>query len=89
MRPLMLLLFTVPLLLAVLILVSAQSSVEELLLPPRAAWTPAHRLRAVGFSTDCSNTLRAASARVATDELADGSIRISCHRSGVRHLPGA
>ena len=89
MRPLMLLLFTVPLLLAALTLVSAQTSVYELLLPPQAEWTRAHKLRAVGFSTDCRNTVHAASARVATDVLVDGSVRISCHFSEARHLPGA
>jgi hypothetical protein len=83
----MLLLFTVPLLIGVLLLSSAQTCVGELLLPPRGQWTWAHKLRAAGFSSDCTHTLRAASAQVTTDVLPDGRVRITCHPSGAHHLP--
>jgi len=88
-RPLMLLLLSAPLLIGALVLVNEQTSVGELLLPPQAQWTWTHRLRAAGFASDCKNTLRGPSARVATDILSDGRVRMSCHISGVRHLPGA
>jgi hypothetical protein len=87
MRPLMLLLLSVPLLIGALALVDAQTSVRELLLPPRPQWTWAHRVRAAGFASDCNHTLRGASAHVMTDVLSDGRVRMSCHRSGVHHLP--
>jgi hypothetical protein len=84
----MLLLLSVPLLIAALVLVNGQTSVSELLLPPHAQWTWAHKLRAAGFATDCKNTLRGASAQVTTDVLSDGRVRMSCDGPGVHHLPG-
>ena len=51
MRPLMLLLVSVPLLIGALALVAAQTSVRELLLPPPAQWTWAHKVRAAGFAS--------------------------------------
>jgi len=86
MRPLMLLLLLVPLLIGVLALIDAQTSDPELILPPRAQWTWAHRLRAGGFASDCENTLQGASAHVTTDILSDGRVRMSCYISGVHHL---
>jgi hypothetical protein len=93
MRPVMLLLFSLPVLLGVLVLTSAPLVVEELTLPPRTQWSWVHRLRAAEFSADCHNGLRGGlrgvSARVVTSEASDGGVRISCHLSGARHLPGA
>ena len=89
MRPLMLLLLVVPVLLGALLLSSAPVVVQELQLPPRTQWSWAHRLRAAGFSADCHQSLRGASARVATDVASDGSVRLSCYLSGARRLPGA
>jgi hypothetical protein len=86
MRPLMLLLLSVPLLIGALALVHAQTSVHELLLPPQAQWTWAHKVRAAGFAGDCHNPLRGASAHVTTDVLSDGRVRMSCHLSGAHHL---
>ena len=86
MRPLMLLLLSVPLLIGALTLVSAQTSTPELVLPPRARWTWAHKLRAAGFASDCTNTLKGASARVTTDTLSDGRVRMGCYVSRVHHL---
>jgi hypothetical protein len=88
MRPLMLLLLSIPLLFSALTLVRAQTSTAELLLPPRAQWTWAHRLRAAEFASDCDNTVRAASERVLTDVLSNGRVRMSCHVSVARRLPG-
>ena len=87
MRPLMLLLLTVPLLIGALALVNAQTSARELLLPPQAQWTWAHKLRAAGFASDCTNTLRGAAGHVMTDVLPDARVRMSCHVSGAHHLP--
>jgi len=87
-RPLMLLLLSAPLLIGALVLVNGQTVVGELLLPPQAQWTWAHKLRAAGFASDCKNTIRGASARVTTDVLSDGRVRMGCHTSGVHHLPG-
>jgi hypothetical protein len=86
MRPLMLLLLSVPLLVGALVLVNAQTSLRELLLPPQAQWTWVHKMRAAGFATDCNNTLRGASAHVTTDVLHDGRVRMSCDLSGAHHL---
>jgi len=88
MRPLMLLLLSVPLLVGALVLVNGQTSAPELLLPPQAQRTWAHKLHAAGFASDCKNTLRGASAQVTTDVLSDGRVRMSCYISGVHHLPG-
>jgi hypothetical protein len=85
----MLLLFSLPVLLGVLVLTSAPLVVEELTLPPRTQWSWVHRLRAAEFSADCHNGLRGVSAHVVTSEASDGGVRISCHLSGARHLPGA
>jgi len=87
MRPLMLLLLTVPLLVGALALVSVQTSTHELLLPPQAQWTLAQKLRAAGFASDCNNTLWASSAQVMTDVLRDGRVRMRCHFSGHYLLP--
>jgi hypothetical protein len=86
MRPLMLLLLSVPLLIGALVLVNAQTSARELLLPPQAQWTWAHKLRAAGFANDCNSTLRGASAHVRTDVLPNGRVRMSCYLSGAYHL---
>jgi hypothetical protein len=89
----MLLLFTLPVLLGALVLVSAPLAVEELTLPPRTQWSWVHRLRAAEYSADCHNGLRGglrgASARVVTSVAPDGGVQLSCHLSGARHLPGA
>jgi len=85
MRPLMLLLLSLPLLIGSLALVTAPTSARELLLPPRPQWTWAQKLRAAGFASDCS--LGGASALAATDVLPDGRVRITCHRPGAHHLP--
>jgi hypothetical protein len=89
----MLLLFSLPVLLGVLVLTSAPLVVEELTLPPRTQWSWVHRLRAAEFAADCHNGLRGglreASARVVTSVAADGGVRISCQLSGARLLPGA
>ena len=85
MRPLMLLLLSLPLLIGTLALVTAPTSARELLLPPRPQWTWAQKLRAAEFASDCN--LGGASALVATDVLPDGRVRIMCHRSGAHHLP--
>jgi hypothetical protein len=87
MRPLMLLLLSVPLLIGALTLVNAQTSTTELILPPRARWTWVHKVRAAGFASDCRSTLRGASGRVTTDTLSDGQVRMGCHASRVHHLP--
>ena len=87
MRPLMLLLVSVPLLIGALARVAAQTSVRELLLPPPAQWTWAHKVRAAGFASDCEHTLRGASAHVTRDVLADGQVRLVCHNSAVQYLP--
>ena len=86
MRPLMLLLLSVPLLIGALVLVNAQTFAHELLLPPQAQWTWVHKLRAAGFANDCNSTLRGASAHVRTDVLANGRVRMSCYSSGTYHL---
>ena len=88
MRPLMLLLLSVPLLIGALVLVDGQTFISELLLPPHTQWTWAHKLRAAGFASDCKNTVWGASAQVTTDVLSDGRVRMSCDISGVHHLPG-
>jgi hypothetical protein len=87
MRPLMLLLLSVPLLIGVLALVAAQTSARELLLPPQAQWTWVHKVRAAGFASDCEHALRGGSANVTRDVLADGQVRLICHNSGVQYLP--
>jgi hypothetical protein len=89
MRPLMLLLLSVPLLLGALALLNAQTATAELVLPPRTQWTWAHRLRAAGFASDCRGTLQGASGRVTTDTLSDGRVRMGCYVSRVHHLPEA
>jgi hypothetical protein len=87
MRPLMLLLLVVPLLIGALVLVSAHTSARELLLPPHAQWTWAHKLRAAGFASDCNNNLQGAPGRVMMEVLPDFRVRMSCHFSGVHYLP--
>jgi hypothetical protein len=67
MRPLMLLLVSGPLLIGALALVAAQTSVRELLLPPPAQWTWAHKVRAAGFASDCEHTLTIAAWTVVDD----------------------
>ena len=88
MRPLMLLLLTVPLLIGALLLVNGQTATPELFLPPQEQWTWVHRLQAAGFASDCKHPLRGASAQTTTDVLSDGRVRMSCSISGVHHLPG-
>ena len=87
MRPLMLLLLSLPLLIGAVALLAAQTSPSELLLPPQAQWTWAQKLRVAGFASDCHNNLGGASALVTTDVLPDGRVRMSCSLSMVHHLP--
>jgi hypothetical protein len=87
MRPLMLLLSSVPLLIGALVLVHQQTFVSALLLPPHAQWTWTDELRAAGFAIDCKNTLGGVSVQVTTGVLSDGRVRMSCYMSHV-HLPG-
>jgi len=86
MRPLMLLLLSVPLLVGALALVNAQTSVHELLLPPPAHWTWAHKVRAAGFASDCTSSIRGPAAHVTRDVLPDGRVRMTCHVTGAHHL---